>query len=246
MSASRSRSWSPTALRWPRTPWRRSPSISSRLPAVVDRDVARKDDVFLFEETGSNIAGTITAMRGDADAAFKDAPYIRREHFKVQRHGAVPMEPRGLVADWDAAQQRMTVSGVCKVPFTNRRALAQMMRLPETSVRMLEYDVGGGFGARGEFYPEDFLIPFAARHRRPSGEVDRGPPRESDGAQSCARRRNATSKSPARRDGTILGAARPRLYRSRRLCAHQRRHRLAQYFADHVRALSHSRMCAWT
>jgi carbon-monoxide dehydrogenase large subunit len=133
------------------------------LPAVVDRDAARKADVFLFEETGSNIAGTITATLGDTDAAFEDAPYIRREHFKVQRHGAVPMEPRGLVADWDAAKQRVTVSGVCKVPFNNRRALAQMMKLPEASVRMLEYDVGGGFGARGEFYPEDFLVPFAAR-----------------------------------------------------------------------------------
>ena len=101
------------------------------LPAVVDRDAARKADVILFEETGSNIAGTITAMRGDADAAFKNAPYVRREHFNVQRHGAVPMEPRGLLAEWDAAKERMTVSGVCKVPFTNRRALAEMMGLPE-------------------------------------------------------------------------------------------------------------------
>jgi aerobic carbon-monoxide dehydrogenase large subunit len=133
------------------------------LPAVTDRDTARKDAVLLFEHTGSNLAGTITATRGDADAAFKAAPYVRREHFKVQRHGAVPMEPRGLVAEWDAARQHITVSGVCKVPFNNRRALAQMMNLPETSVRMLEYDVGGGFGARGEFYPEDFLIPFAAK-----------------------------------------------------------------------------------
>ncbi len=58
----------------------------------------------------------------------------------------------------------MTVSGACKVPYTNRRALAAMMGLPETSVRQLEYDVGGGFGARGEFYPEDYLIPFAAKY----------------------------------------------------------------------------------
>ena len=133
------------------------------LPAVVERDAARNGGVLLFENTGGNIAGTITATRGDVDAAFKTAPYVRREHFVVQRHGAVPMEPRGLVAAWDETKQRVTVSGVCKVPFTNRRALAKMMDLPEASVRMLEYDVGGGFGARGEFYPEDFLIPFAAR-----------------------------------------------------------------------------------
>jgi carbon-monoxide dehydrogenase large subunit len=57
----------------------------------------------------------------------------------------------------------MTVSGAAKVPFHNRRMLARMMGLAEQYVRMVEYDVGGGFGARGEFYPEDFLIPFAAR-----------------------------------------------------------------------------------
>ncbi len=133
------------------------------LPAVADRDAARKDDVILFDNAGTNLASTITAVRGDADAAFKAAPYVRREHFCVQRFAAVPMEPRGLIAEWDAEQKRMTVSGAAKVPFTNRRTLAQMMGLPETSVRMVEYDVGGGFGARGEFYPEDFLIPFAAQ-----------------------------------------------------------------------------------
>ena len=52
---------------------------------------------------------------------------------------------------------------------------------------MVENDVGGGFGARGEFYPEDFLIPFAARHVKPAGEMDRGPPREPDGDESRAR-----------------------------------------------------------
>ncbi|HTC02447.1 MAG TPA: molybdopterin cofactor-binding domain-containing protein, partial [Xanthobacteraceae bacterium] len=165
---------------------------------------AREADVFLFEETGSNVAGTITATRGDTDVAFKNAPYIRREHFKVQRHGAVPMEPRGLVADWDAAKQRVTVSGVCKVPFNNRRALAQMMKLPETSVRMLEYDVGGGFGARGEFYPEDFLIPFAAKVvGRPVKWVEDR--RENLMSLSHARDAACDLEIACTRDGTILG-----------------------------------------
>ena len=191
---------------------------------MADRDKARREDVLLFETVGTNLPDTITAVRGDADAAFADAPYTRREHFRVQRHAAVPMEPRGLLAEWDAARERMTVNGACKVPFTNRRVLAEMMGLPETSVRMVEYDVGGGFGARGEFYPEDFLIPFAARLlRRPIKWTE-------------DRRENLTSLNHARdiecdleiacdRDGTILGAARPRLHRCRRLCAHQRRHR---------------------
>ena len=75
----------------------------------------------------------------------------------------MPMETRGLLAEWDAAAGHMTVSGAAKLPFFNKRALAKMMALPEEKVDYIEYDVGGGFGARGEFYPEDFLCAFAAR-----------------------------------------------------------------------------------
>jgi aerobic carbon-monoxide dehydrogenase large subunit len=172
------------------------------LPPVADRNKARKEDVILFETVGTNLPDTITAVRGDADAAFKAAPYTRREHFSVQRHAAVPMEPRGLMAEWDAENERITVRGICKVPFTNRRALAQMMGLPEKSVRMLEYDVGGGFGARGEFYPEDFLIPFAARLlRRPiKWTEDR---RENLSALNHARDMECDLEIACARDGTI-------------------------------------------
>ena len=55
------------------------------------------------------------------------------------------------------------MSGAAKLPFFNRRAMAAMMKLPEEKVDYIEYDVGGGFGARGEFYPEDYLVAFAAR-----------------------------------------------------------------------------------
>ena len=131
------------------------------LPAVADRDAARRDAVLLFEQAGTNLASTLTAVKGDADAAFRTAPYTRREHFKVQRFTAVPMEARGFVAEWDAG--RLTVFGAAKVAFPNRRILAKQLGLAEESIRMVENDVGGGFGVRGEFYPEDFLIPFAAR-----------------------------------------------------------------------------------
>jgi aerobic carbon-monoxide dehydrogenase large subunit len=173
------------------------------LPAVADRDKARKEDVILFEAVGTNLPDTITAVRGDIDAGFKAAPYTRREHFRVQRHAAVPMEPRGLMAEWDEENTRITVKGVCKVPFTNRRALAQMMDLPEQSVRMIEYDVGGGFGARGEFYPEDFLIPFATRLlRRPiKWTEDR---RENLTSLNHARDMECELEIACERDGTIL------------------------------------------
>ncbi len=133
------------------------------LPAVIDCAMAAKADVLLFESTGRNVALTLSGVRGEANVAFNDAPYTRRERFKVQRHGAVPMEPRGLLAHWNADRDRLTVHGAAKVAFVNRRVLASQMGLPQSSIRMVENDVGGGFGARGEFYPEDYLIPFAAR-----------------------------------------------------------------------------------
>src|SRR5262249_13452731 len=108
------------------------------LPAVADRAIARQGHSILVEDTGTNLAITVTAIRGDADATFRTAPYVRRERFKVQRHAAVPMEPRGLLAEWDALNQRLTLSGAAKVPFNNRRILARMMNLPETSVRLVE------------------------------------------------------------------------------------------------------------
>jgi carbon-monoxide dehydrogenase large subunit len=133
------------------------------LPAVASSAAASSDHSLLFEAARSNRALTLTGVRGDAASAFRDAPYVRRETFSVQRHAAVPMEPRGLLAEWDAAGGCLTVYGAAKVAFLNRRILAKQMQLPETAIRMVENDVGGGFGARGEFYPEDFLIPFAAR-----------------------------------------------------------------------------------
>ena len=110
---------------------------------------------------GGALAIQYTAVKGDALNA--KAPYVRRERFSVQRHTAVCMEPRGLLAHWDGARTKLTVSGAAKVPFASRRTLAKNMDLPEDCIDMLENDVGGGFGVRGEFYPEDFLIPFCAR-----------------------------------------------------------------------------------
>jgi carbon-monoxide dehydrogenase large subunit len=132
-------------------------------PVVADRAGAETGGALLFEAVGTNVAGVLTAVKGDADAAFRSAAYVRREQFSVQRHTAVPMEPRGLLAEWDAAAGQLTVYGAAKVAFPNRRILARQLGLAEAAIRMVENDVGGGFGVRGEFYPEDFLVPFAAR-----------------------------------------------------------------------------------
>jgi carbon-monoxide dehydrogenase large subunit len=116
---------------------------------------------------------------------------------------ALPLEPRGLLAEWDAARGRLTLSGGAKVLFFNRRTLAKQMGLPESAIEIVENDVGGGFGARGEFYPEDFLIPFAARHtgRPVKWTEDR---REHLMCVNHAREAECDVEIACKRDGTIL------------------------------------------
>jgi len=173
------------------------------LPVVASREAARRGDALLFPAHGSNCAITYRAAQGDAAAAFAGADYVRRERFAVHRHTAVPMEPRGLVARWDNSVSRMTVWGAAKAPFAARRILAAALGLPVEAIDLLELDVGGGFGARGEFYPEDFLIPFAARHtgRPVKWTEDR---REHLLTVNHARDAEIELEIACRRDGTIL------------------------------------------
>src|SRR5207244_6879866 len=72
-------------------------------PAVVDAQRALA--------TGTNVASRYTVSRGDPDAAFADADYTRVETFRCHRHTAVPLETRGLVAEWDAPRRALTVWG---------------------------------------------------------------------------------------------------------------------------------------
>ena len=173
------------------------------LPAVADWHVAARDKSLLFEAPGTNRSLTFNAVRGDADAAFAKAPYVRRETLRTGRHYGLTMEPRGVMAEWDAAKGRLTVSGAAKVPFFNRRILAKQIGLAEDAIEMIENDVGGGFGARGEFYPEDFLIPFAARHvNRPVKWIEDR--RENLMAMNHAREAEVDVEIACERDGTIL------------------------------------------
>lgn len=130
------------------------------LSAVTGQDAGADA---LFDGVTDNLAVQYDVGFGDIEAAFATADHIRTERFSVQRHTALPMETRGGLAEWDAAASRLIVTGATKVTFYNRRALADMLGMCTEDIDLIEIDVGGGFGVRGEFYPEDFLVPFAAR-----------------------------------------------------------------------------------
>jgi carbon-monoxide dehydrogenase large subunit len=172
--------------------------------AVVTIAAALRNDVRVHPETASNVAASHVAKRGDADTAFAHAEYTRKERFRCHRHSSVPLETRGLVARWQAEAGRLEVWGATKVPFFNRQLLARMLELDVSQVDLIELDVGGSFGARGEFYPEDFLIPMAARLI--GGAVkwieDR---RENLLAMNHSREMECELEIAAARDGTIVG-----------------------------------------
>lgn len=121
-------------------------------------------------------ATTFVEEYGDVDAALRDAEAglatgshrIVEMDARIGRHTGVPMECRGLVAAWDDAEGQLVVDGAAKVPFWNREAIASMTGLAPHRVTVRETHVGGGFGPRGELYPEDVLVTVAAvRLRRP-------------------------------------------------------------------------------
>ncbi len=173
------------------------------LPVVLDTRASQKGDVLLFPAAKSNRASRFAATKGNADEGFRAAAFTHREQFRVQRMTALPMETRGLLAEWDETTQHLTVAGAAKLPFFNRRAMAAMMNLAEESVDYIEYDVGGGFGARGEFYPEDFLVAFAARRfKRPVKWIEDR--REHLAAIAHSRETDCDIEFAFDRDGLIL------------------------------------------
>ena len=173
------------------------------LPAVADWQTASQNKSILFEKPGTNRSLVFESRKGDADAAFANAPYVRRERLRTGRHYGLTMEPRGVMATWDEAAGKLKIYGAAKVPFFNRRILSAQIGLPVEAIEMVENDVGGGYGARGEFYPEDFLIPFAARHvKRPVKWIEDR--RENLMAMNHAREEECDLEVACTRDGTLL------------------------------------------
>jgi carbon-monoxide dehydrogenase large subunit len=174
-----------------------------RLDAVIEaRRSIQPGAPQLHQATPNNIAANFQVNVGDVDVAFRECDLIFEEKFSTQRHSAVPLENRGLVAEWDEGRGLLTMWGPTKMTHTNWRILSDLIGLPQSSIHFIEPEVGGGFGARGEFYPEDFLIPFAAmRFRKPICWIeDRA---ENLKAMNQSRQQNHRVKIGVKNDGTI-------------------------------------------
>ena len=174
------------------------------LPAVTGITDALTDAVVVHPANGANLAGSAEIAVGDIEAAFRDADYVRKEEFHTNRHTANPLETRGLVASYDPSEGQMRVWGPTKVSHTNRAILSNHLEIPEERIHFIEPDVGGGFGVRGEFYAEDFLIPFASfKLGRPVKWVEDRV--EHLASANHSREVLCRAELAARSDGTLLG-----------------------------------------
>jgi len=127
---------------------------------LVDIDIAEMSAA--LDARDGDTAAELTAGYGDVDAAFASARHVISIELAIGRHTGVPLEPRCLLAVPDPDTGSLDIFGMTKVPVFNRDLLAGLLGMDETLIRVHGVDAGGGFGVRGEFYPEDFLIPWLA------------------------------------------------------------------------------------
>ena len=136
------------------------------LPAVVSPlDAVRPGAPLVHDAVPGNVS--VTLRMGNAEAvepAFARAAHVARLSLVNNRITAVTMEPRGCLADWDPGAGRYTLYSSTQHVHGLRHALAhQILHVPESRIRVVARDVGGGFGMKGQLYPEEAVVVWAAR-----------------------------------------------------------------------------------
>jgi len=159
---------------------------------------------------GGNVAVHFQTGFGDVDAALRAADVSVRERFYIQRYVGMPIETRGVVAQWDRRDESLTTWNATQVVHFVQQGLVAALDLPAHKIRVVAPDVGGGFGTKATGYAEDLLIPVAAiASRRPvKWTEDR---REHMMAAAHARHQVHDIEIAARSDGTML-AVRDRIW----------------------------------
>lgn len=134
------------------------------LPPVTD-PLAALDPAspVLFDHLDSNEAAQIEYSFGDPDQIFA-AHRVVEGTYRMNRHGAVPLECRGVTAQFDARRQRVDLSTSTQVPHMVRNAICAVTGWPREDIKVSVPDVGGGFGTKANVYAEEIVLPVLSRH----------------------------------------------------------------------------------
>ncbi|HEY8414470.1 MAG TPA: xanthine dehydrogenase family protein molybdopterin-binding subunit [Thermaerobacter sp.] len=172
------------------------------LPPVADMQVARQPGApKVWDHWPDNVMLEYRFRHGDPDAALAEADVVVSEPIYCQRYTGMPMETRGCVAAYDG--ERLTVWTNSQWPHVYRSVIAECLDMPEHRIRVITPNVGGGFGVKYHFYPEDVLVPFAAiQLARPVKWIEDR--REHFFSTVHSREQEITVTLGFRRDGTLL------------------------------------------
>ena len=173
------------------------------LPVVASVEEARRPDAVLVHDTvPGNVYFRRDHVHGDVNSIFATAALVVGGTFHHQRLAGAPLEGRGIVAQWDSTG-RLTVWASTQVPHLMRTGLARFLGVPETVVRVIVPDVGGGFGPKMHLYPEDLVACAVARRLgRPAKWIEDR--RENLLAMTQAREQVIAAQVAADRDGRLL------------------------------------------
>ncbi|HEX5559453.1 MAG TPA: molybdopterin cofactor-binding domain-containing protein [Gaiellales bacterium] len=177
----------------------------AELPAVLGVEAALADGApRVHEELDSNV-GLVLAHRTDGvDEAFARADVVCEATIRNQRLIHVPIETRGVVADWNPASDELVVTSSTQVPHFLRTFLAIVCGVSEAKVRAIAPDVGGGFGAKLNAYAEEFIA--AAASRKVGAPVKWIEERSEAMLATCHGRAQIAHMSlAATKDGKVLG-----------------------------------------
>ena len=135
--------------------------------AVVDVDAALAQGASpVHAEAPSNVIVEGRLATPGLQAAFARAAQVVELELQSRRQSAMPMEPRGGHAAWNAADGRVTLTCSVQMPHMLRTGLADALGMPESDLRVIAPDVGGGFGQKMQLFPEYVVLVWLARRLR--------------------------------------------------------------------------------
>ncbi|MCT9000504.1 xanthine dehydrogenase family protein molybdopterin-binding subunit [Chelativorans intermedius] len=175
------------------------------LQVVTTMDQARDPEVpGLFDGWRTNIFVERQMKGGDIAQAKAEAAHVIKRTYTTQRQAGVPMEGRGVAAEYDPASRMLTVWSSTQIPHLVRTYIAEELGLPESRLRVVAPDVGGGFGVKGQVFPEEVLVPWLAmKTGRPVKWVEDR--REHLTSSIHARDHSHTLEAYVSEDGRLLG-----------------------------------------
>ncbi len=175
------------------------------LPVVTDMEKALQDGTpYVHDEFKTNKAFTHTLKNGDIDAAFKKADRVVKQRMVSQRLAPIAMEPRAVLAEYLPGENRLTVWSSTQIPHLLKTQISVLVGLPETAVRVIAPEVGGGFGSKLNVYGEEGVVPWLSMklgHPVKWAETRR----ENFLATTHGRDTLNDVELALRKDGTILG-----------------------------------------